>query len=58
MQALRLIGVGAFATASVFWFVTAIASAESRPIHLITAVVFLVVALLWLATYFARRSRA
>ena len=33
MQALRLIGVGAFATASVFWFVTAIASGESRPIR-------------------------
>lgn len=57
MQPYRLIGAAAFAIAAVLYVVLGVTSRFDGVIHIATAVVFAMIAVLWIYTYVKERSR-
>ena len=58
MQPYRLIGTITFAIAALLYAILSITSSFDRVVHVATAAIFAVIAILWMFTYFRNRERS
>ena len=58
MQPYRLIGTITFGIAAILYTVLSIISSFDRVLHVATAAIFAVIAILWMFTYFKNRERS